>query len=85
MPDWMADGMAAEKGMTEGQGVTGKVEDGVTDGAANNFIDKELSQGEADMGMVCDKYHCCSSIAVLIQAPVLTEQHRHGGNGRESC
>lgn len=53
--------------MTEGQGATGKVEDGVTDGAAKNFIDKELSQGEADMGMVRDQSHCCPSILVLIR------------------
>ncbi|KAF7975046.1 hypothetical protein HWV62_16104 [Athelia sp. TMB] len=51
MSSWIADGMAAEKGLTEGQGVTGKLEDGVTDGAANNFVDNELARGEADLGL----------------------------------
>jgi len=37
--------------MTQGSGVTGKLEDGVTDGAANNFIDNEIQKGETDMGM----------------------------------
>lgn len=48
----MGDAVAAEKGMTEGQGFMGKAEDGVSDGVANNFINKELAAGEADMGLV---------------------------------
>lgn len=81
MSGFIADAMAAEKGMTQGQGFTGKVEDGVTDGAANNFVDNELAKGEADMGMVRDQFHYCSSILVLIQSVAWTEQHRNGGHG----